>query len=428
MTSAARAAERLFIRLHRLIQDGRGDDGDADAIRDELDVALPALTAEERRQLQLLSGDLFLVTRQNVVPHERRELDPVSELKNAQAAMLEGRWADMLQHLRTDLRSIPRDRAAYFRGRGWHELGWDEGALAFFEYAYKLEKNPNYLALAIDSMQALGEERRVQETVERIERDSAAHPTLLYKAALVVFNGRNSDQSENSLRRVERRVIALVERGRATKADRPPVPSLTAGAFIACGFSYEHRGDEGRSMQWFDEAIAVEATAGKETDPPYVARAFAWLQRDPARARSDFKRAVELKTSLVWPYFYLAHAALVQGEFSRATSLASAGSSRAAIDQGELKAKLYEWWAIASAELGKPSTEVLALFDVARSENPTDQTVARNRRTYEVAVTEARKLRTEEWERSRGFTDAQLRRAYLADLRISGMRSQSNRA
>ena len=62
---------RGTILLHQLIADGKGDDSEADAIRDSLDAPLASLSKIERERARMLSEDLYSLT----------DLKPKRELK-----------------------------------------------------------------------------------------------------------------------------------------------------------------------------------------------------------------------------------------------------------------------------------------------------------------------------------------------------------
>jgi len=152
------------------------------------------------------------------------------------------------------------------------------------------------------------------------------------------------------------------------------------------------------------------------TVAPYVARAFAELDLAPDEARADFERALALKTKIVWPYFYLAHAALTARDFGRVGELASQGLTFSNPDQHHVRAKLFEWWAIASAQQGRSDAEVRALFQGARGEDPTNATIAGNTQVFEEALVERRMPRQEEWLNAMGLSTDELRNAMAGDL------------
>ena len=53
---------RGTIVLHQLIADGKGDEPEADAVRDSLDAPLASLSKSERERARMLSEDLYSLT------------------------------------------------------------------------------------------------------------------------------------------------------------------------------------------------------------------------------------------------------------------------------------------------------------------------------------------------------------------------------
>ena len=270
---------------------------------------------------------------------------------------------------------LPPDVRTYMIARCWAQLDFSYGAAAFFDRAYKLVPRANYAVMALSSLAIAGETKEVDGRIAEIEAASDAQPALCLRAAALLFqSAEKAPQPERPS--IFRRVIALVGRGTSSPET---LPSLRAMALLAAGFSYQHLSRPDRALAAFDEAIAVY-----EHDSTLTARGFARLSTDRAAALVDFERAVAVGAALPWPYVYLAHDALVKGDFARAESLAGAALRHAAPPR--LRAALFEWSAIAAAELGRRPETVRERFSSAIAEDPLNERIRQNAEAFEAAT------------------------------------------
>jgi tetratricopeptide (TPR) repeat protein len=195
--------------------------------------------------------------------------------------------------------------------------------------------------------------------------------------------------AEKSQRKsIYQRVVRMVE---AAWDDRTALPSHRAMGLVVAGFSYQHLGDPACALRSFERAVAIHPFEGS-----LLARGLALLHTDRPRALRDLTDAVKLGTKFDWPYLYAAQHAMEARRFAEAERFCEAGISVA--KRSEVRGRLFEWWAIAAAELGRNATEVTALFDQAAAELPLDLAIRRNVRRYQESLEIERALATNNWE------------------------------
>ncbi|CAN5771011.1 hypothetical protein BH23PLA1_BH23PLA1_20060 [soil metagenome] len=115
-----------------------------------------------------------------------------------------------------------------------------------------------------------------------------------------------------------------------------------------------------------------------------VARGILLYGREPHTAISDFKKIINRGSSLVWPYFYLAHYHLMQNDFNHCLELSS--HALALSKSAAVRANLLEWMAICQSELGFPAEVIRALFQAAQAEAPENERIAKNAKTFEARI------------------------------------------
>jgi hypothetical protein len=135
----ARAYGRLLLRLHDLIAQGRGDEAEADAVRDQMDAPWHALTAAEQERVGGLSEDLYALAENNLrsvkmSADERREWG-----QEFGAAFAAAEWDRALVLLRRPPDDVPAAYLAFFQADCWEHLGCPEVALRFMRSATRLD-------------------------------------------------------------------------------------------------------------------------------------------------------------------------------------------------------------------------------------------------------------------------------------------------
>jgi len=367
--------ERLLVRLHELIAADQTDSDETDTVRDRMDELSVSLEGSQVQMVNDLSGDLYMLTGEEVVAEAMRGLPLEAVHAQIKAAFEEKRWPDLLRALRGP-HQLPKDRAAYVRARAYACLGFHLAAVKFFEHAYALRPNPNYLALALDEHMASDMADTAHSLVQTIEDNPNAHPTLTLKAALVLLDlSRNRPEEEKI--EFDKRIDGLIERAKGDPRWPESVPSLRTAGLVALAFGLARADQLTNAESALDEAIGISPSS----DAARVARGL--VRVDAGRldvAYEDFNEAVRLGAKTAWPYFYLTHRAVISADFRTVATLAAMGAHLA--PAGSIRAKFFEWWAIAFAEMGRATSEVLALFDAAEAENPFDAVIQANAAKY----------------------------------------------
>lgn len=365
--------EQLVVRLHRELRQGGGDTPAADALRDEMDAPWGQLSSAERSALGLLSEDLYeLAGRRREVelaPDDTRS----SVLDGAKVALQGSDHQRTLELLRkVDPQALPTDVRLYMLGRCWDELGFSLAATEFFDRAYEIRKRSNYAVMALHALIRAGQQGEVLARIEKIEAEPQVPAALRLRAAACLFETAEGAAPAGAAN-IFRRVVALVD----TSLDaRDVVPSLRATALVAAGFSYEHLGDSAKALRAFDRAVSIH-----EHDAALIARGLSQLATNRQAALADLQRALSLGTSLQWPYLYLAHDALLAGRYERLEELCTGGLQRSQSHQ--VRAQLYEWSAIAAAQLGRPPDVVAERFARAAAEDPFEPRIRANIAVWE---------------------------------------------
>jgi hypothetical protein len=145
MTKEARdVCEDLLIQLHLEMKAGRGEGDQADYLREEMEVPERSLSDEERKFLNNLSGDLYIVEGEDrYIIGSYPEETTRSELLDA---LNDSRWDEALELFRRlhelrlgDLQNI---------GRCYEELGFHKGAAEFFKFVVD-PVNSGYVSIGV---------------------------------------------------------------------------------------------------------------------------------------------------------------------------------------------------------------------------------------------------------------------------------------
>lgn len=127
------AYEKLLIELHRLIADGKGDDEEAEAVRDAMDTPWYRLSREEDDRMSGLSADLYMLQDDEVYEKSDWTQEQIRVILNSAWELDD--YELVLRVLRKGTPFLTPDRVAFLRGRCYAALGHLDTALLFMRYA-----------------------------------------------------------------------------------------------------------------------------------------------------------------------------------------------------------------------------------------------------------------------------------------------------
>jgi tetratricopeptide (TPR) repeat protein len=188
--------------------------------------------------------------------------------------------------------------------------------------------------------------------------------------------------SEEEARPILERIISAIKRA------LPMIRSLPLGQrdFTAAaepnlvcmlGLCYDRLGDTEAAVSVYDEALARNAA---QSDV-WLFKGISLSSTDPDAAGQCFRVAINFGTASVWPYHYLAHQAIEQGDYVGGLPLAIAASQRRA--PAEVLAQVHEWVGICRCMLGHPDKYVRESFQQAETLDPDSERIRQNRATAE---------------------------------------------
>lgn len=373
------SCQRLLKELQELMAAGEGESARADAIRDELETIQSRLEPVESQRIEELSADLYMLTDEEIFQDVSAE-EKVTLSQRLAQAFESKRYEAALALLRCGPEGLPREVIAYVRGRCWAELHDYEPAAWFLQYAEKLAPHePSYAAMALDAVWKAGHRSDAAERARSIIVNPSAHPRALFTAAQMLFRWAEL-QVRPAAESVYEMVVSAVEQAlkkeEALSASER-IPSLTLAGRINRALALERLGRETEARDAHTDNIRAYPMSSEVRT---LAGLFE-LRTDERRAAQYFERAVELKTRSVWPYLFLAHQRLVDGQYQEVIDLCRKGIEYA--KSYEDLARFHEWSAIARHELGDPDQTVRALFNAAVAFDPLNFRIRRNRDTFE---------------------------------------------
>ena len=369
---------RGYLRLHQLTVEGRDESPDADAVRDSLDLPWRALTDTERGGIQGLSADLYDIS--ELIAGGPREMNPQAQKNLAEAfeAKHRGEWERALELLRRWSKYIAPALLSYLRGGIWLVAGFPEVGAVFFEHAASLEPdNANYAAIFLLCL-AQSDSRRAREMAEHILRTPKKHsPSLVIMAGDVEFYATR-EMAELDAAAVFRSLIPVL-----TQA-LPEIPqdekrSVYLMGLVLLAFCHEHLGEVDAAHGYYTRGLRLEPSH----DAMLTGRGILTYGKSP-QSTSDLEQAVKLGSSLVWPYFFLAHHYLLNNRYEECRRLCDRALQMNASQT--IQSQLSEWLAIAEAELGFSPERVLATFEQALRLDPSNDMARQNLDRYEQSI------------------------------------------
>jgi len=392
--------EALLVQLHSEMRAGRSDEARASELRSEMAAVWYRLSEDEQAIYDELSEDLYILEGKRVpVPLSEGETAVLvaQRLASAFKAKENRRALELIRKLTSIDASL-----SYVMGRCWERAGFLRASVCFYDFANEQEPNAIYEALALAMLVQAGALDEAAARAQAIEKRPVVSGTLLLKVASVLH--QTAAKAEVSQRpAIYARVTRLVE---VAWDDRTAPASTRAEGLVVAGFSYEHLGDKDQALRSFERAVAVHPSGA-----PLCARGLALLHIDRPRALRDLTDAAKLGTRLDWPYLYAAQHAIEVRRFAEVERFCEAGLAFA--QRAELRGRLFEWWAIAAIELGRPPAEITALFEQAMAELPLDLVLHRNVRMYRKWLETERTIPSEAWEVASADLDEEEARASL---------------
>ncbi len=170
--------EKLLIEVHRLIAAGKGNDDEADAVRDKMDAPEQKLSREESDRVGGLSADLYMLQNDEVYePYDGTQEELVTSLGEA---LSRHDYEAILALLRKGTPFLRPAQVAALRGRCYAMLGHLEVGLLFMRCA--AEQEPEQVAHRLYILGLLTQLNRNQEALSEVEAYARVLDTRLLAA------------------------------------------------------------------------------------------------------------------------------------------------------------------------------------------------------------------------------------------------------
>jgi len=380
MTPSYLAMVRGTRELHKLLSISMDDSPEADAIRDATDIPWQALSDVERNRVCNLSEDLYSLF-EPPLPAQPMNSQAQAKLLEAFEARKRGDWDRALDLLRRWRAYIDPCLVSYLRGSTWLEAGDPGSAALFYGHAYKLEPtNGNFQAMALHSLNMADAAAGLKEAEKILNHYEECPWAAVVRAADIRFMSarlKSEKEANHLFEQLEPILINTLARMRA--GDPNDFDRLTYVMLLSLlGFGYEFLGKVKDAADYYSEALEIDP----DNDGLHVARGMLFYGIS-ASATRDFELAVQFSTPLVWPYIMLAHHHLISERFEESRQFCERalriGGSAAAMSE------VWEWMAIAQAQLGFAADTVRASFIQAISLDSSNERAERNLAAFEAA-------------------------------------------
>lgn len=369
----------LLRELHALIRRGTDESAEGEALRDRMDIPMEYLDQDEIDVANRLSADLYTLfaeSKESPLPMVPRAREAINA---AFAERSKRQFANALDLFRTAAPHFEVWQINYARGSTLLDAGLPGLAADFFlDVSRRRPDYPNFRFMWLSALAYAAPDAARKESQVILKNYAEEDPKLIYRAADILFaetrNLPDADANE-----VIKGLIPVFEdcifrfqlNGHETEEK-----STVAAAMTLLGFCHEHLGHVDVAMNYFDRGVKLYP----HNDALYVARGMQQYGEDTASAVGDFRKATELDSKLVWPYFFLAHFYLGRGDIEECMKMASAALQRATI--ASMKADCLEWIAICQASLGYPEQSIACTFDEALKWAPENQRIVHNRQLF----------------------------------------------
>jgi tetratricopeptide (TPR) repeat protein len=378
--------------MHRLIDEGKGDTEEAEALADQMDFPWYAMTAKEQSRMRGLAADLHSLREGGP---KRVEMSPdqfAAWQQGARQALRRGHIEDpdeVLDLLRRPVPArLPGQFVPFLQARCWEKLGDLETALLFMKQAYRLDQNQALCVLLL--LQQMGKVDELSPYANRVIDDPSSPPLELYLAGVALLSTtRNMRDSE--ARPTLLRIVPVLRKALSqylSSQERAQTPEADAYISQALGLSVQRLGDQEDAIKVYSEAIERNPSDAQLL----VSRGLALYETAPRQALADFAGAVRASASTIWPYLLLARHYLQGGVPAQALRLAVMAEWQPG--PAVARAEVYEIIAMAYAELGQPLQRVRENFDRAIALDPNNRRIQDNRDIAVAFYSQARSVRS----------------------------------
>jgi tetratricopeptide (TPR) repeat protein len=371
---------RLLWELHAAIREGKDESEEGEAIRDQMDDPGGRLSPAEIDSVNGISADFYSLTDQPAALVRPRTEDVQRDLAEAMSARASRNFNWTLEVLRSRSGFLEPAALAFQRGRTWMEANEYKIAVLFLQRASELEPaNPNFHALALHAL-AYAEPDAARHQAEKIlEAPDGYSPRIVLIACQIRFlSARESPSTdapkllESLIPQIRNAMIRMIVSGEAQS-----LSNLFSQSFVLLGFCFERLGNTADALSWYEQGLTLDPN----NVSLLIARGILRYGDDTIAAVKDFERAIQRGSTLVWPYYFLSHDALLKGHFRECHDLSSEGLRRQAVQK--VQADMYEWIAISNASLGAPRQVVEASFQTAIRLAPANRRILENYQLYE---------------------------------------------
>jgi len=389
MSSSYIAYVRGLLRLHQLDCDKRSESDEAEAVRDSLEAPWSLLSKSERERIKGLSADLYGISAS--APAVAPTNESQRAVQEAMEARNNGSWDESLAVIRTFENQFEPGMIASVRGSVWMEAGDSLTATVFFKHAYELHKdNDNYLCMYLSTLASAEPAQALRLAEEILQAAGANSPEVVTKAADICLMSTKSLPDSELLPKLELLAEILEDVVSRLVQKQPPNQSVFAQAVTIAAFCQDGLGKSSAALRLYNLGVA----ANPRNDALLVARGILQYGRSNSAIR-DFRLAIQLKSPLVWPSFFLGHHYLTNEQYEDCLKVCEQALNMDS--SNSLNAALYEWIGISRSELGMPAEKVRDAFEEAVRLDPENDRIRKNFAEFESAVDG--EMTAQRWER-----------------------------
>lgn len=350
MTETFNKYADVALRLLMLIAENQDDSQIGNKLREQAVHLQSLLKPPERDISDILMGDLYMLIDEDM--YEKIQQDEYDMLQQyIQDNVQKGNWIEVLIALKKDC-GISRDKIAYLRGRAWQTLGITEISIRFFDIASRLDPtNPTYPYLLIDSLCNAKKYSEVYSQIARLENKKDLHARVRILCALMYF--RRAKKTENTAERITHLEHAIIlankglEERRSNLAEN--ILSIISLAYFIIAVSSENIGRYEDASNAYDSILSFDPFDTKTL----VAKGILLLNTDQIVAYECFELAARFGSHERWPYAFLSHKYLLNGNFEHSIEYGKKALIYFGNKKDILLAQVYEWLGISYVLIGK---------------------------------------------------------------------------